>query len=266
MKVLILGKKGMLGSELVKFFPKSISFGREELDITDRTKVIKKIKELKPDIVINTAGFTEVDTAEIKKEEAYKTNVDGVKNILEACKLIKSTIVHISTDYVFDGKKKYYKEKDKKNPVNFYGKTKAESEDCIINSYDRYYIIRTAWLYGKNGKNFVSFILGQINRGGIQIIDDQFGSPTYTMDLAKKIKEVIEKEKYGIYHITNSGYCSWKQFAEEIVKIKNINLNIKGIKSNKIKRAAIRPKKSILLNTKVEKLRSWQSALKDFLR
>lgn len=265
MKILILGKNGMLGSDLVKFFPKSIKFGREDLDITKREEVIKKITKLKPQVVINATAFTKVDEAETNKEQAYKVNVEGVKNLLDAVKKNKSILIHFSTDYVFDGKKKKYKENDKKNPLNFYGKTKAEAEDYIINSYDKYYIIRTAWLFGKKRKNFVDFVLDQKDKKEIKIVYDKFSSPTYTVDLAKKIKELID-QKFGIYHITNKGYCSWKQWAQEILKIKKIDIKIKGIKFKQLKLPAIRPKKCILINTKLKDLRPWQEALREYLK
>lgn len=265
MKFLILGKNGLLGNDLVKVFKNCIAFGREDMDVTDRDLVIKKITKLKPDFVINAVAFTKVDDAEINKQEAYNVNVEAAINITDACKKIKATLIHFSTDYVFDGKKGFYKENDKKNPINYYGKTKAEAEDCIINSYDRYYIIRTAWLFGKKRKNFVDFILDNKDKKELKVIEDKFGSPTYTLDVAKKINEVL-KEKYGIYHITNSGYCSWKQWAQEIVKIKNFDLKIKGTSSKNVSKIAKRPKKSVLINTKLKELRPWQQALREYLK
>jgi len=269
MKVLVLGSKGMLGSDVVEELNKSkfevIGRSRQEINIT-KTTDIAKIKNINPSIIINCAAYTKVDLAEKEKEKCFLVNVKGVKNIVDICKRDNITLIHISTDYVFDGRKKEYNEDDKKNPINYYGKTKAESEDMIINNLKKYYVIRTSWLFGKNGDNFVETVLKLLReKKEIKIVNDQFGSPTYTKDLSKAIIKVLDKE-YGIYHITNSGSCSWFEFASEIVKEKNIKCKLISCSTKEFPTKAKRPIYSILKNNKIEKLRSWKLALNEYLK
>ena len=268
MKVLILGSKGMLGTDLVEVFKDEelYAYDIDEIDITDGAQVNDTIDEIRPECVINTAAYTDVDGAEDNKEVAFKVNAKAVEFIARACKKNGCVLVHISTDYVFDGlKKEGYNEDDIKNPINEYGYSKSKGEDYLIGVLDKYYLIRTSWLFGKNGKNFVNTILRIAKeKDELKVVNDQFGKPTYTKDLAKGIKSLFEKP-FGIYHITNEGSCSWFDFAQEIVKLKKFETKVIPIKSDEMKKAAKRPNYSILINNKTEKLREWRLALKDYL-
>ncbi len=268
-KILITGSKGMLGSDLAVEFRKTnneiIGCSKEEIDITNKQH-IKKIEKINPKVIINCAAYTNVDLAEKEREKCYSVNTLGVKNLVEFCEHRDVILVQISTDYVFDGNKKGYNENDKKNPINFYGKTKSKAEDIIIKKLKKYYIIRTSWLFGKNGKNFVKTII-QLSKKKkkIDVVDDQIGSPTYTKDLSQKIVELImNKNKYGIYHLTNSGMCSWFEFAKNIAELYHLQCKIDSITSNEKIKRAMRPKFSILNNNKTSKLRDWKKALASF--
>ena len=270
MKILVLGSNGMLGTDLMKELEKTsyeaIGFDRVQIDITSK-KDFGKIDEINPDIVINCAAYTRVDKAEEEKEECYNINSNGARNVATYCREKGIALVHISTDYVFDGDKEGYYENDKKNPINYYGKTKAEAENAIIKILEKYYIVRTSWLFGKSGKNFVDTISKLSKKEKeIKVVNDQIGSPTYTVDLTKGIIGIINrKERYGIYHLTNSGTCSWFDFAKEIVKIKEYKCAIIPIESENKSGKAKRPHFSTLKNTKVPKLRNWKKALKEYL-
>ena len=267
-KIVILGANGMLGTALVKTFKYHdvYAFNKIQVDITNKKTVFDKVSKIKPSIVINSAAYTDVDGCEKNKRHAFNVNGNAVKIIAEVCKKNNASMLHISTDYVFDGKKKAYKENDKINPVNIYGKSKALGEKYLIGTLSNYYLIRTSWLFGKHGKNFVDTILKFAKeKKELKVVNDQFGRPTYTKDLAKKIKEVIEKKPFGIYHITNNGTCTWFQFAKKIIEFAKLNTKIKPMTSKQLDRAAKRPKYSVLLNIKLSPLRHWQLALQDYL-
>lgn len=269
-ETLILGARGMLGSELCNVFPSSVKWDMQELDITDEKAVKEKITALKPKLIINAAAYTDVDGAEKDEEIAFKVNAHAVGYIAKACKKIKAELVHFSTDYVFDGTEKGYDEKTVKNPINVYGKSKSFGEEFLFQILNKYYLIRTSWLFGKNGKNFVDTILKLAKeKKEISIVNDQIGSPTYAKDLAFKVKEVITKPR-GIYHVTNNGTCSWFEFAQEIVKIKGIDVKVNPITSEQWEKShqetVKRPRCSILLNTKLLKMRHWKNALEEYLK
>lgn len=265
MKLLILGSNGMLGHALRKEFPEAIAWGSEKLNIADENAVFNKITGASPNIVINAAAYTDVDMAETNRELCFKINAEAVRYLAKACKATDSTLIHISTDYVFNGNKEGYAEADNKSPINIYGESKALAENYIQDILNKFYILRTAWLFGKNGKHFVDTVMKLAkNKDLIEIVNDQKGCPTYASDLAKQIRSII-KEPFGIYHITNSGLCSWYEFAKEIVKIDNLKCNVNPTTSGKFPRPAKRPKYSILLNTKTEPLRHWKEALKAYL-
>lgn len=271
MKVIILGKNGMLGHDLVNVFKSDelYAFDKHELDITDKRLISDKINEIEPDLIINAAAYTNVDECEHSKELAFKVNANGVKNIAESCNGRNCIVMHISTDYVFSGRKNGYEENDKPDPINVYGRSKHLGEKNLRNLAKNYYIIRTSWLFGKNGKNFVDAILNLAKHNKkIDVVNDQRGNPTYTVDLAKSLRRLIElKPQFGIYHLTNEGVCTWFQFAKKIVQLKKLNVEIKPITSDKLKRAAKRPKYSVLINIKLPqlRLRRWEYALKDYL-
>ena len=207
-KTLIIGSSGMLGSDLCKVFPDAVKLTHHDLDITDRDQVIESILKIKPDVVINAAAYTNVDGCEDNKELAFQVNGYGPGYIAEACARAGAKLVHFSTDYVFDGSKKEYVESDIPDPINVYGDSKLLGEKKIIENMDDYRIVRISWLFGIHGKNFVETMLklsGEMDT--VKVVNDQFGKPTYTMDLASKVKEIIELDP-GIYHITNDGICS----------------------------------------------------------
>ncbi len=267
MKILILGAKGMLGNDLVKTFSEEelTAWDVNDLDITDEKAVDEKISTLQPEIVINAAAYTDVDGAESNKELCFKINAYAVGNIAKACSKINASLVHISTDYIFDGKKEGYSEDDVQNPIGVYGASKALSEKLILENTDKYFIVRTSWLYGVNGKNFVETMLrlGK-EKDSIDVVNDQFGCPTYTKDLALKIKEIIEKP-FGIYHVTNDASCSWYDFAKKIFELSGMKTKVNPVTTDKFPRPAQRPKFSILLSTKISKPRNWEDALKEYL-
>jgi dTDP-4-dehydrorhamnose reductase len=258
-KVIILGAGGMLGSDLCDVFPDAIRFTHKELDITNKQLVINTIRENNPDLVINAAAYTKVDQAEDEQELAFDVNGYAPGYIAEGCSQIDANLIHYSTDYVFDGTTKEYVESDKTNPINTYGKSKLLGEQEIAKYTDNYMIIRTSWLFGKNGKNFVDTMLRlSPQMETVRVVNDQFGKPTYTLDLARKTAEIIDMEP-GIYHITNDGTCSWYEFASAVIS------NTIPCISAEYPTRAKRPQYSILANTKTEAMRHWKEALKDYL-
>jgi len=275
MKILITGAKGMLAYALIKTLrPKNklILTDLDNMDITKPKEIIDFFNKTKPELVIHTAAYTDVDGAETNNALAIKINRDGAGNIARAAKRLDIPIVYISTDYVFGGKKnKPYLENDRTRPLSVYGLSKSAGEKEIRKINAKHYLVRSAWLYGPQGKNFVLTVLrlaGELP--GLKIVNDQKGCPTYTLDLAGAIKKLIITEKFGTYHITNSSSCTWFQFAKEILKIKKIKKKIIPITSKELSRPAPRPKYSVLDNKKARrlglKLRPWQKALKDYLK
>ena len=226
-RYLVTGCKGQLGYDVVRELNKRgiydiLNLDVEDMDITDRMFVRKVIEEYKPEYVIHCAAYTAVDKAEENEELARKINYNGTKNIADACEEVGAKMVYISTDYVFDGNppKGYdsYDELMETNPLSVYGKTKREGELAALRNPNTF-ILRTAWVFGINGNNFVKTMLGLSEKyKELKVVNDQIGSPTYTVDLAKIICDMIETDKYGIYHVTNNGFCSWAEFASYILK------------------------------------------------
>ncbi len=242
----------------------------DNLDIVNEEEVTKKIKDLKPRIIINCAAYTNVDKAEEEKENAFKVNAIGVKNIVNIARLINAIVIHYSTDYVFDGEKKEgYSENDiPLNPINAYGASKLQGEKELMN-YDNHYLIRTSWLFGPYGKNFVQTILNLYKtRPKLKIVNDQFGKPTYTKDLAQATNDLLgKKAPFGTYHLVNEPATSWYEFAKKIIELKypQSKKAIIPVASEEFPRPAKRPHYSILLNTKRPRLRPWQDALGEYL-
>jgi dTDP-4-dehydrorhamnose reductase len=272
-RIALTGSDGMLGSDITEVFTdiELITFTLRDFDITDLDTSTKKIKETKPDCLIHAAAYTDVDGCELNPDKAYLVNGIGTRNVVIACEEVHCPVVYISTDYIFDGKKKEpYNEWDIPNPLNKYGFSKLIGENFVTSLTNRFYIVRTSWLYGKNGKNFVDTILRLMSeRKEVEVVDDQKGSPTYTYDLAVTLRELIGKG-FGIYHISNTSQCSWYEFALEIAKLKGMNTNIKPITSEKFKRPAQRSSFSVLENTMlrlegIKELRPWKEALKEYL-
>ncbi len=273
LKIALTGSDGMLGHDIRKVFTdvELINFTLNDFDITDPDKTMSAIKQAKPDYLIHPAAYTNVDGCEKDPETAQRVNAIGAKNVTIACEEIGCPVLYISTDYVFDGKKEEpYIESDEPNPLNEYGISKLNGERFVSSLTDSFYIVRTSWLYGKNGKNFVETISRLLSeKDEISVVNDQFGSPTYTYDLALKLRELIGKG-YGTYHITNSSKCSWYEFALEIAALKQSDTKIIPITSDEFRQPARRPSRSVLANTMIKQagikeLRSWKEALREYV-
>lgn len=276
MKILLLGHKGMLGSDLLlklNMRHEVIGMDKEEIDIVSASECKGAIKEIEPDIIINAAAYTNVDGCETAKDECFAVNAEAVKNIAGACRDKNIRIIHFSTDYVFDGAAKQpYKEDHQCNPINTYGASKMAGERYLRSLSENYILIRTAWLYGVNGKNFVQTILEKVKTTKkLTVVDDQVGSPTYTKDLAAAVDLLIEQNAKGIFHITNRGSCSWFQFAVKILQEAGIHgIDITPIKSDQLQRLAMRPAYSVLstqkfIQTTGKTMQPWQLGLQDYL-
>jgi len=282
MRVAIIGANGQLGSDLVEVFGKDSSFEvipltHADLDVTV-PETLEILKELKPDVIINTAAYVRVDDAELYPEKAFQVNAIGALNVARVASEIDAVNVYISTDYVFDGTKgEPYTEEDIPNPLNVYGLSKYAGEIFTKNYSKRYYIIRVASLYGKvgargKGGNFVEFMIQKArNKEELRVVDDMFMSPTYTKDVARTLKKFLElMPEFGVYHMVNEGFCSWYEFTKAIFEILGWEVDVKPIKSEELKRLAKRPQFSALKNEKLRrlnlKMRSWKEALTEYLK
>jgi dTDP-4-dehydrorhamnose reductase len=276
-KVLILGAQGMLGHDLLEVFSKEYDvtgLDIDDLDITRQGSTRKTIKELSPDVVINAAGYTDVDGCEKKINKAFAVNGQGTKNVAKGCRDNGSKLIYFSTDYIFDGAKgSPYSEDDPPNPLSIYGESKLMGERYIEEILDDYLIVRTQWLYGVYGRNFVETILALADeRDHIEVVHDQEGSPTYTADLSRAIADLVTKDLRGTFHVSNSGSCSWYDFALEIIRLANSSrVEIVPISSAALNRPAKRPPYSILNCQRLEQeagilMRPWQQALQDYFQ
>lgn len=278
MKVLITGANGQLGIELSKQLESTIGLyevvktNRNTLDISNLGLVKEKILLEKPDVVINCAAHTSVDLCEEDIDNAYKINAIGPRNLAITCEKVGAKFVQVSTDYVFDGKgTSPYKEDAMTCPNSIYGKSKLMGEQFTKEFCSKYFIVRTAWLYGE-GNNFVKTMLRlSENNKELNVVNDQYGSPTSTVDLAKAIIDLISTEYYGTYHGTCEGQCSWYDFAKKIFEINNIDIKVNPVTSEEFKRAAPRPQYSVLDNFMFKLLglnsfRDWEDALKEYLK
>ncbi len=288
MRVLITGAGGMLGTELVKALsekhelvlvdkkPLSPDTAKKfrviNVDITDAGRFYEKATSLNPDIIIHTAACTDVDGSEGDADSTYRVNAIGTRNVALACQRFDAVMLYLSTDYVFDGTKgEPYTEFDRPNPQSVYAKSKYRGEQYVRWLLNRFYIIRTSGLYGKDGNNFVSAILKQIReKEELQVVNDQFISPTYTKDLAGAIEKLLGTQLYGIWHLTNGGCCSWYEFTEEIMKITATKKKLRAISTGELNSPAMRPGYSGLNNYLWElqgftALRDWRTALKEFI-
>lgn len=269
-KILILGSKGMLGRALVQEFQDCnlTSWDKNNVDITKRKVLQNKISRLKPDIIINAAAYTNVEEAEGNQEQTLKVNGKAVGYLAQIAKKLNAILVHYSTDYVFEGKnRKGYKENIQPNPINVYGKSKFLGEALLRRHCEQYYLIRSSWLFGKEGINFIDKILQKAQSNAtLTVVNDQWGKPTYTRDLARATRQILEQERpFGVYHITNEGKTNWYQFARKILLLKGIKTKMKPISSQEYRSRAKRPMYSILLNTKLPRLRHWEEALEEYL-
>jgi dTDP-4-dehydrorhamnose reductase len=275
-KILLLGHKGMLGSDLLlklNMGHEVAGLDKEEIDIVSASECKAAVKDIEPEIVINAAAYTNVDGCETAKDECFAVNAEAVKNIAEACHDKNILIIHFSTDYVFDGTSKQpYKEDHQCNPVNTYGASKMAGERYLRSLSENYILIRTAWLYGVKGRNFVQTILEKVKTTKkLTVVDDQVGSPTYTKDLAAAVDLLIEQNAKGIFHITNRGSCSWYQFAVKILQESGLeDVDVVPIKSDQLQRLAMRPSYSVLnmqkfIQTTGKTMQPWQLGLQDYL-
>lgn len=277
MKVLITGANGQLGRELTKQYKEEsnielILTDVADLDIADIKAVYKFVNHHKPEVIINCAAHTAVDKCETDVDIAYKINTIGPKNLASAAYAIGAEIVQVSTDYVFDGEgDKELTEFDEVNPQTVYGKTKLDGEKIVSKLNPKHYIVRTAWLYG-DGNNFVKTMLklSETNKT-LKVVNDQKGSPTSTVDLARVIIRLVENKNYGLFHCTCKGECTWYDLTKEIFKIKGIDTEVLPCTTDEFPRPAKRPKYSVLRNYMLEVTigditRSWEEALEEYLK
>lgn len=276
MKIIITGAKGQLGLELIKQLKykneyEIIATDREDLNIVDIDNVNEFILKMNPDVVINCAAHTAVDVCENDVENTYKINAIGPRNLAIACEKIGSKFVQVSTDYVFDGMENVERrEDDSTGPNSIYGKSKLMGEQFTRELCSKYFIIRTAWLYGE-GNNFVrTMIKLSEQHDELNVVDDQFGSPTSTVDLAEAIIKLIDTEHYGVYHGTCEGRCSWYEFAKKIFELCDIDIKVNPVTSDEFKRPAPRPAYSVLDNFMLKlvglnSFRNWEESLKEYL-
>lgn len=275
--ILVTGVNGQLGYDVVKVLKERniecLGIDKDELDITDETAVNKYIVDLKPECVVHCAAYTAVDRAEDEEEICRKVNVDGTENIAKACKEIDAKMIYISTDYVFDGKGDEPFEVDGHiEPHSVYGKTKYEGELKVQEILDKYFIVRISWVFGVNGNNFIKTMLrlGK-EKESINVVCDQIGSPTYTADLAPLLCDMAVSEKYGVYHATNEGFCSWAEFAQEIMDKAGLKAKINPIPTSEYPAKAERPfnsrmSKKSLVDSEFKILPTWKEALKAYLK
>ncbi|UQZ86632.1 dTDP-4-dehydrorhamnose reductase [Paenibacillus konkukensis] len=276
MKLLITGAGGQLGRDLIRVLSdrhEVVALTRKELDVADEAAVLAAACEIGPDAVIHAAAYTQVDLAESRTEEAYMVNSYGSRNVAMAARQTGAKMVYISTDYVFDGTKgSPYGEKDRTNPLSVYGHSKLHGEKFVQLICDSYFIVRTSWLYGVYGSNFVTKVMALAKeRSELTMVSDQFGSPTYTRDLAAFIGQLIATEHYGVYHASNRGMCSRFEFAQEIIRILgHSDVRLKPVCADQFKLPAARPENSALDDISIRtkgfpRFRLWQDALQSFL-
>mgnify|MGYP002465630965 CR=1 FL=1 len=278
MKGLVTGARGQLGTDLMNELKKrgleGIGVDVEEMDITDAAACKRVISQAGADAVIHCAAYTAVDAAEQNMELCRKVNADGTRNIAEVCRDLDVKMMYISTDYVFDGQgTRPWEPDDERNPLNVYGLTKCEGELAVEELLEQYFTVRIAWVFGVAGKNFIKTMLrlGK-ERGAVSVVDDQVGSPTYTYDLARLLVDMIQTDKYGRYHATNEGLCSWYEFAKEIFHQAGMDdVKVTPVSSDQFPAKAKRPANSRMSKAKLtengfELMPTWQDALSRFLK
>jgi len=277
MRILVTGGAGMLGTDLLK----RLAQGHEakgvdlvDVDILDEAGTRDIVADVGPDWVIHCAAFTNVDGCEKEPEKAFSVNAEGARNVAKACWSAGARLLYVSTDYVYDGRKKEpYVETDPPAPLNTYGKSKLKGEHEVLGVVTNALIVRTSWLFGENGPNFVKAILGQVGKKKeLEVVADQVGNPTYTPDLADALARLVEREAEGIYHVSNSGSCSWFEYARKVLELAGVaDLKVKPITTSELGRPALRPAYSVLSNEKYRTqtghaLRGWDEALSEYLK
>lgn len=277
MKVLVTGIKGQLGHDVMESLAKrkieAVGADLEEFDITDKEQTRAFITKVAPDVVVHCSAYTAVDKAEENKELCRKVNADGPRNIAKVCKELDAKMMYFSTDYVFPGKgEQFYEVDDVTGPTSQYGLTKLEGELAVQEIMEKYFILRVSWVFGVNGNNFVKTMLrlGK-ERDSINVVCDEVGSPTYTRDLAELVCDMIETEKYGVYHATNEGVCSWADFTKEIFRLAGYTTKVNPITQAEYGAKAVRPlnsrmSKEKLIENGFQKLPTWQDALVRYLK
>lgn len=276
MKVLVTGVAGQLGYDVVKALKiaghEALGYDKNEMDLTKKKEIQEVILNAAPDGIIHCGAYTAVDKAEKEIELCYKVNAEATREIALCAKILDIPMIYISTDYVFDGMKQTpYFESDIPNPCNVYGASKLKGEQYVQALLDKYYIVRISWVFGENGHNFVKTMkrLGK-EKEFIKVVGDQVGSPTYTKDLAPLLVKMIERDKYGVYHATNEGFCSWYEFAKKIMACSESHAEVIEIKTNDYKTLAKRPMNSQMSKAKLEeagfsRLRNWEEAVEEYL-
>ena len=277
MKVLVTGVKGQLGYDVVRELEKrqieAVGVDVEEMDITDAAQVETVIRNVNPDAVIHCAAYTAVDAAEDNEEFCRRVNAQGTENVAKVCQEMDLKMMYISTDYVFDGQgTRPWEPDDERDPLNVYGQTKYEGELAVEKYVEKFFIVRIAWVFGVNGKNFIKTMLNLgKTHDKLTVVNDQTGSPTYTYDLARLLADMIQTDKYGRYHATNEGICTWYEFACEIFRQAGMDVEVAPVTSDEYPAKAKRPANSRMSKKKLdengfERLPSWQDALKRYLK
>ena len=278
MKVLVTGVKGQLGYDVVRELQKrgheAVGVDIDEMDITDAVAVERVMTEVQPDAVIHCSAYTAVDRAEEDIEICRRVNVDGTENIAKICKKLNCKMLYLSTDYIFSGDgERPWEPDDEASPLNAYGQSKYDGELVLKKYVEKYFIVRISWVFGINGNNFIKTMLrlGREN-GAVKVVDDQIGSPTYTYDLARLLVDMIESDRYGAYHATNEGICSWYEFAKEIFRAAGMdNVSVTPVKSGEFPVKAKRPKNSRMSKEKLvtngfSLLPAWQDAVERYIK
>lgn len=271
MKVLVTGANGQLGRELTSTLllrgHEVAAFVRKDLDVSDAEAVERALEESAPDLVVNAAAYTDVDGCETEAERAYAVNALGPRNLAQSCERRGCRIMHVSTNYVFDGRsERPYEPFDPPSPISAYGRTKLAGEEYVMRLSNRWYVVRTAGVYGE-GHNFVRTMLkvGR-ERDSLKVKDDEYGSPTYARDLAEGMAEIIDAGLYGLYHVTNAGSCSWYEFAREIFTLAGIEVEVAPVPGSEYPLPAERPTNGVLSNLGSPELRPWREALEEYLK
>ena len=276
MKVMVTGITGQLGFDVMRELAKknieAIGAARKDFDLTDAAGMRSFIEKHKPDAIIHCAAYTAVDKAEDEPDLAMAINAQAVKAIAEISRELDIKLIHVSTDYVFPGDGvEPYEVDDRKAPTNAYGRSKLAGEEAILSTLEKFFIVRISWVFGINGKNFVRTMLRlSETRDRLTVVDDQIGSPTYTADLARLLVEMVQTDRYGIYHATNEGFCSWAEFASEIFRQAEVAVEVVPVESSAYPTKAIRPKNSRMSKKSLddagfERLPSWKDAVGRYL-
>jgi dTDP-4-dehydrorhamnose reductase len=277
MKILVTGYTGQLGYDVVREGLRRgldmHGIASKDLDITNEKEVYRLVREVRPDAIIHCAAYTAVDKAEDDQQTCWNVNVEGTKYLVIAARNINAKFIYISTDYVFDGGGEApFVETDPPDPIGYYGLTKFEGEKIVTSLLEDWFIVRISWVFGLNGNNFIKTMLRLAEtRDELNVVADQFGSPTYTYDLSRLLIDIIQTDKFGTYHVSNEGYCSWAEFATEIFKQANKNVQVNAIRTDQYPTRAVRPKNSRMSKQKLvdngfAPLPKWQYSLQHYLK